>query len=178
MTKTRKNEQTYSPAEICRFFGLSRTTLFRWEDTGEIRAAERNGKNQRVYRTDHLRSIVEHLRKKIREAYDNYTVEADRNDLQDETSSEELGLEAQERLFRLEVMSDALGKENRFDGLKQLRGLLTRRPFSAETVEFLTEHARNKPVGDLERQEIWKLLAENDEAVQTQVRKKTLAARG
>jgi hypothetical protein len=57
----------YTPAEICRMFGVSRTTLFRWERNGEIPVVWRDSRSERFYTTAHLRQIGQRT---LRDRYD------------------------------------------------------------------------------------------------------------
>jgi DNA-binding transcriptional MerR regulator len=57
----------YTPAEICRMFGISRTTLFRWERSEEISLVARDSRGERYYTVAHLRQIGQRI---LRDRYD------------------------------------------------------------------------------------------------------------
>lgn len=60
----------YSPAEICRMFGISKTTLFRWEEEGKISAVVRKVNKVREYTKVHVREIAGMQVKSLTELYE------------------------------------------------------------------------------------------------------------
>lgn len=50
-------QKTYSTAEICEMFDISKSTLFRWEQDGILPNVSRDMNNQRLYSDQHIRVI-------------------------------------------------------------------------------------------------------------------------
>ena len=145
--------EQYTPVDICRWFSIPRTTLFRWEQTGEIPKADRIKKDRRIYRRQHVKRIAELMREKLQEEM--------RFALRHNPSGAYPTLEMQERLYRYEFF----GEKNSKHGLQQLQGLAARKALSPETVEALASDALNRPPQDEVRARIWKVLATNDQVV-------------
>lgn len=145
-----ESTERFAPAEICYWFGLPRTTLFRWEAVGDIPNAERGPKGERIYRREHLCRIAEILRIRI--------VEEVKENLRNSPNGEVLPLEMQERLYRAEFFAD----KDPQDGLRQLQGLALNRALSQETVAALANNALSRPPQDRLRAKIWSVLALND----------------
>lgn len=55
------NKHTYTPAEICKMFDISKSTLFRWEREGEISPPDRDLRQRRYYTQKHRAEIAELL---------------------------------------------------------------------------------------------------------------------
>jgi DNA-binding transcriptional MerR regulator len=51
-------ESVYSPAQICKKFGISKSTLLRWEAKGHIPAPGRNLRGERRYTPAHCQAIA------------------------------------------------------------------------------------------------------------------------
>jgi len=51
-------ESLYSPAQVCRRFGISKSTLLRWEAEGYIPAPDRNLRGERRYTRAHCEAIA------------------------------------------------------------------------------------------------------------------------
>lgn len=164
-TKTRKSrideiragqsdeEQTYSPAEICRRFGLARTTLFRWEEQDEIPKAIRSGKKgERVYKREHFRRIAVLARKKI----------ADEINAPAQYSIDKAypPLELAEKLYLLEIVSDS----DPLHAVESLAALGKKHQLSEETLDSLLDSVREKNPGDPVRRKILELLVEQEKA--------------
>src|SRR5207248_930785 len=64
-------QSRFSPADICQWFEIPRTTLFRWEDTGLIPRTHRGLRGERVYDRRHLHAIAAIVRQKTREEISN-----------------------------------------------------------------------------------------------------------
>lgn len=163
-----KEEREYTPADICRFFGLSRTTLFRWEDQGEITAAKRDKKGQRIYKREHLLAIAERVRNKLKEEI--------RNVYKYHPDDQYATLEMLEQLYRVELLQE----QEPLEAIRNLRALVKRRRknhlsseapdepvelLHSETIDLLIEIARSRPRGDKVRKAVWDLLRqyENDD---------------
>lgn len=142
--------EQFTPAEICSWFDVPRTTLFRWEQQGEIPKAERGPKEERIYRREHLRRIADIIRKKIEEEI--------RAGIRHEPDGEFPPLKVQERLYRTEFF----GERNPQDGLRQLQGLAVNQALSPDTVVALANSALGRPPHDRLRAKIWSVLALND----------------
>jgi DNA-binding transcriptional MerR regulator len=147
MARSQQQDRTYSPAEICEWFDIPRTTLFRWEDSGEVPRAERGPRGQRIYRQRHLRRIADVVRTK---AHDEISL-SERHDL--EGPSELL-----ERVYKAELF----GSDDPKHGLEQLKGLATGRDLSPKTVRILVNEALGRPRGDDLRRQVWDLLLAYD----------------
>lgn len=143
--------EEYTPVDICRRFGIPRTTLFRWEQTGEIPKAERVKKDRRIYRRHHVKRIAELLREKLHEEI--------RSALKHNPNGAYPTLEMQERLYMFEFF----GEKNPKHGLQQLRGLAVRKALSPKTVEVLAGDALSRSPQDTVRAKIWEVLATNDQ---------------
>src|SRR4051812_36760382 len=59
------SEDTYSPVDICQWLEIPRTTLFRWEASGEIPEPIRGPRGHRIYTKEHVRQIGAFLRQKL-----------------------------------------------------------------------------------------------------------------
>jgi DNA-binding transcriptional MerR regulator len=144
------NDEQFAPAEICSWFNIPRTTLFRWESLGDIPRAERGVKGERIYRREHLCRVADILRKKLAE------------EVQESIKNNPKGavppLELLERLYRAEFFAD----KNPRDGLRQLQGLALNRALSQETIAALANKALSLPPQDRLRAKIWSVLALND----------------
>src|SRR5688572_9214575 len=127
------DEQTYSPVDICDWFNISRTTLFRWEENGDISKAERGPRGQRIYRRQHVEQISKLVRKKIRE-----DIDSQRKYNPDGAACSPLGME---RLYQAEFF----GGSDPMHGLHQLRGLALAGHLTTEATERLVEYALKQP---------------------------------
>ena len=58
-------DRTYSTAEICDMFGVSKSTLFRWERDGLLPSVDRDVNGQRQYSQIHLEAISGRLIKRL-----------------------------------------------------------------------------------------------------------------
>jgi len=59
-----------SPAEMCRIFGISKGTLFRWERERPLPPVERDGAGERRYTRVHVEAIARVELKRITPLYD------------------------------------------------------------------------------------------------------------
>jgi DNA-binding transcriptional MerR regulator len=139
----------YSPAEICKWFDLPRTTLFRWEREGDIQPAERIG-GERAYRRHHIAQILHLVRTRLR----TQSLLAARS----ESPGPVLTLQDWERLYLAEYFT----YEDHSHGLQQLYGVATRKPLEEGTVRLLVEDALRRPPGDRLRVAIWQLVLHSD----------------
>jgi DNA-binding transcriptional MerR regulator len=56
----------FSPAEVCELFGISKSTLLRWERDGLMSSVRRNPNNdQRIYTQEDIRRIVQQLTRQL-----------------------------------------------------------------------------------------------------------------
>jgi DNA-binding transcriptional MerR regulator len=51
-------ESVYSPAQVCKKFGISKSTLLRWEAEGHVPAPDRNLRGERRYTQEHCEAIA------------------------------------------------------------------------------------------------------------------------
>lgn len=144
-------DEQFTPAEVCGRFDIPRTTLFRWEQLGEIPKPERGAKEERIYRREHLHAIAGILRKKIEDEI--------RSSLKHHPDAAFFPLELQERLYRTEFFGD----KDPQDGLRQLQGLAVNQALSPDTVAALASNALSRPPRDRLRAKIWSVLALNDD---------------
>lgn len=57
---------SYSTAEVCEMFSISKSTLFRWEREGSISPANRDKTDQRLYTEENLREIGQRLENQLK----------------------------------------------------------------------------------------------------------------
>ena len=70
-------ERTYSPVEICEMFGISKSTLLRWEREGIISSVKRNPSNdQRLYTQENVHTTGQQLTRQMVRQFSR-TVETD-----------------------------------------------------------------------------------------------------
>lgn len=62
-------DRIYSPAEICEMFGISKSTLFRWERDGLLPPVGRDLSNQRQYTQEHVRAISRRQKEQLSEQF-------------------------------------------------------------------------------------------------------------
>ena len=60
-----KRNQIYATAEVCEMFGISKSTLFRWEREGLLPPVPRDISGQRQYNLDHISAISERQKKRL-----------------------------------------------------------------------------------------------------------------
>jgi DNA-binding transcriptional MerR regulator len=152
MKREARVDKKYSPADICAWFEIPRTTLFRWEETGDISEADRGQKGERVYSRRHLKQIATKVKTRISEEVD-YCVQYTPSAL----------CPAPETLERLYKANFFISTEKE-QQLEELTGLAQRKQFSPQTIRALIEEAYQRPVGDSVRSSIWRLLLIHDEA--------------
>jgi len=61
--------QSLSPEEVCYFFGISKSTLFRWEQDGRISPVKRTVTGSREYFPENVREISAIMVERIKERY-------------------------------------------------------------------------------------------------------------
>ena len=64
-----KKDQIYSTAEICEMFGISKSTLFRWEREGRLPPIARDISGQRQYDQRHINAVSEKQKKQLGKRY-------------------------------------------------------------------------------------------------------------
>ena len=74
-------QTTYSTAEICEMFGISKSTLFRWEREGLLPPISRDLSGQRLYTQKHLNAISERQKKQLGKRYASAIASNDQNSL-------------------------------------------------------------------------------------------------
>jgi DNA-binding transcriptional MerR regulator len=153
MAKDQNATRKYSPAEICQWFGLPRTTLFRWEELGEIPKTSRGSKGERVYGQKHFKKIASMVRARLRQEID---LAAEYH-----PSSPAITFELQERLDLVKFFSSNDDDQER--GLEALMGLARQKRFNPETEGALFEEARRRPSEDKVRQKILQVILFHDQ---------------
>lgn len=63
------SQHVYAPADICKMFGISKSTLFRWEQEKWFPAPGRDLKGERQYTAEHIRAISETQTRKLSKEY-------------------------------------------------------------------------------------------------------------
>lgn len=130
-------ETTFSPAEMCAWFDIPRTTLFRWEDEGLIPPAERKGSQaERVYHREHVACLFKVVREKMEHELDL----AQRHDPYAAYPS----LALMERMYLIEFFAS----DNPKHGLEQLGGLSRKHALKVETLRKIVEYALSRSRGD------------------------------
>jgi transcriptional regulator with XRE-family HTH domain len=64
-----KKNKIFSTAEICEMFGISKSTLFRWEREGKLPPISRDITGQRQYNQEHITAISEKQKKQLGKRY-------------------------------------------------------------------------------------------------------------
>ncbi|MCJ7700131.1 MAG: MerR family DNA-binding transcriptional regulator [Anaerolineales bacterium] len=77
-----KKDQVYSTAEICEMFGISKSTLFRWEREDLLPRIPRDISGQRQYNLDHITAISERQKKQLGKRYADAIKTGDESSLQ------------------------------------------------------------------------------------------------
>lgn len=144
-------EPTYSPADVCRYFDIPRSTLFRWEDKEEIPKAERGRRGERIYRQEQLIRIFEVFKERIKEEID-IVVRHESPDV-----CPPAGI--MERYY----LGEFFAGESPQHTLKMLMCLGEEGyELSNRTLRILAEEALNRPRRDSIRECIWELLLHYD----------------
>lgn len=77
-----KKDQIYSTAEICEMFGISKSTLFRWEREGQLPTIPRDISGQRQYSIDHVTAISKRQKKQLGKRFEHAIKAGDEDSLQ------------------------------------------------------------------------------------------------
>jgi len=77
-----KKDQVYSTAEICEMFGISKSTLFRWEREGQLPHIPRDISGQRQYNLDHITAISKRQKIQLGRRYAHAIKAGDEDSLQ------------------------------------------------------------------------------------------------
>jgi DNA-binding transcriptional MerR regulator len=151
-------KNSYSPADICQWLGIPRTTLFRWESQGQIPRALRNLKGERVYERHHLQQIAETVQGKVKQQ------------LRIQIKSLDT-LEESKALFEQHYVAKFLAAKEPEKplALDDLKALATQRRLSPTLLQAINEEAMVRPVGDKVRSAIWELLLAQDKLAVTDV---------
>lgn len=125
-------DDVFTPAKVCEVFGISKSTLFRWEREGKIEAPARDRLGQRQYSQAHMSEIGKLLYSKLYE--------------QAARAESEPG--ARERLNSLQE-EIALAKFVYFGDIVGLYELAERETLAHTTIQkLLGEAARREPSDD------------------------------
>jgi predicted site-specific integrase-resolvase len=157
--KAKVLENEYTAANICYWFGLDRSTLFRWEKDGDIPKATRkeaSGKSVRTYDKAQVRKISAFLRKELKAEY---ARAVDNENLEQMSSTDK-------RIRQHELFADALDK-GRSSSLKQhIEGFVSiYKPLSERDEALLIELVKRIPRGTEERKFVWEVLSENESLI-------------
>jgi DNA-binding transcriptional MerR regulator len=150
-------KNSYSPADICQWFGIPRTTLFRWEALGQIPEAERNLKGERVYTRHHLREIAHTVQSKVKQQ------------LRIQLKSLDT-LEESKALFEQLYVAKFFeaGETEKPLVLDDLKGLAAQKKLSPALLQAINAEAMVRPVGDKVRSGIWEVLLAQDRGAAAQ----------
>jgi hypothetical protein len=74
-------DNIYSTAEVCEMFGISKSTLFRWEREGLLPPISRDISGQRLYTQDHLIAISKRQKKQLGKQFESAIAAGDQNGL-------------------------------------------------------------------------------------------------
>jgi DNA-binding transcriptional MerR regulator len=151
--KNQNNNRKYSPADICLWFGIPRTTLFRWEELGEIPIATRGPKGERIYEQKHIMKIANMVRARLGEEIDLAA--------KYHPASPAITLELLERLDLVKFFSS--NEDDKERGLEALMGLARQKRFNPETEGALFDEARRRPSEDKVRQKILEVILFHDQ---------------
>lgn len=153
MKNKQHNNRKYSPAEICLWFGIPRTTLFRWEDLGDIPNATRGSKGERIYEQRHVKEIANIVRARISEEIDLAA--------KYHPTSAPITFDLLERLDLVKFFSS--NDDDKERGLEALMGLARQKRFNPDTEGALFDEARRRPSEDIVRQKILELILFHDQ---------------
>jgi hypothetical protein len=154
--KAKALENEITASDICLWFGLDRSTLFRWEKDGDIPKATRkeaSGKSVRTYDKAQVKEIVTFLRKELKDEFDR----AAENENLEQMSSIDKRIQ-QHKLFAyaLDKGRSSLLKL----GIEGFAGIY--KPLKEDDEALLLELAKLIPRGTKERKFVWEVLAENE----------------
>jgi hypothetical protein len=152
-----ENSECYTPVEICNWFDIARTTLFRWEDTGVIPKAGRGSGGERIYDREHLEKLREVVIKKMCEDCA-LLVRQNPDSL---VMTEDMA----ERLYRIRFFSSP----NPAGELHKLWQLSSAGKISKKTEELLVDYAKKLPFDDLLRARIYRMLSYAHPNISTQI---------
>jgi len=79
---TAMKENTYTTAEICEMFGISKSTLFRWEREELLPLIPRDIGGQRQYTQEHINAISERQKTQLGKRYQRAVEAGDEDGLQ------------------------------------------------------------------------------------------------
>lgn len=146
-----KRRTTYSPNEICQWFGIPRTTLFRWEEQKLIPAADRNLKGERVFKQSHLKKIADMVAERIRE----------QTKLRRGRATTIALLHTLSEQLHVAKFFSAVESEKELE-LEWLKNAVKVNNLQTSSINALFEEARQRPVGDNIRTGILELILENE----------------
>jgi hypothetical protein len=138
------------PVAICDHFGISRTTLFKYEASGTITGVERNKKGNREYPLETVQQIGEIVRERLGASIAGRTNH-------DGNALLITPVEA-ERLFLTEIYTPP----DAAHGLQQMQALASVVPLSDQTLQMLTSSALPLPRDDFFRHEVWNIAYTSD----------------
>jgi len=142
-------KMTWTPAEVCEMFGISKSTLLRWEKEGKISPPTRDDDQNRLYTAEHLAEIS---KSKVQKSYRKL---AERPSVSKEKS---FALEEKWSLERFLFTQDRTG----------LYELFEHKELSPSTIHRLLQEAQRYQPSDELFREIIKLIYEKTaKAVET-----------
>jgi len=141
------DEDELSPGDLCERFEIPRTTLFRWEERGDIPKTRRGARDSRIYRREHVEAVARLVRDKTGEEYKAANEGGER-------PQPEALAQLWERLY----LADYFGGPDPRHALDQLRGLARATRLSSRAVRVLVQDAQRRPIGDEARVKIWEIL--------------------
>jgi len=138
--------KSYGPVEICQMFGVTKSTLFRWEREGVLPSGkpfpvpQRDRQGERLYTPEHVRAIAEYRKEQLARQYERVA----ETDLQQaEKTLQELSL------LKIQYLSDTTG----------FFEILARRKLPVPKVlRLLSEIAERSPAVNSDNGDLWNLL--------------------
>lgn len=141
--KDTKKKNSYSPAEICKMFGISKTTLFRWEEEEKISPVIRKINKVREYSKVHVKEIAQMQVQSLTELYERASEienEAQMKQVHEElTRIKILYLENVTGLYELAEQNN-LSEETIRELLHKLLDVETKSPLFAAIITVLHMH--------------------------------------
>jgi DNA-binding transcriptional MerR regulator len=148
---------TFSPAQVKDWFGISRTTLFRWEQENRIPKTKRGNNKERAYDQTHLRRIYELVCEKL-----NQELELS---VRDNPDDEQTWRRMMERIYKAKLFA---GDPNvALNAIRELKAVATEQGLSQDTAKLLVDYlysglCTNKTA----RRMILEVLLENEKRVE------------
>ena len=145
---------TYSPAQVKEWFGISRTTLFRWEDEQRIPKTKRGSNKERIYDQNHLRRIYQLVCEKLKQELD--------LSFRDNPDDEQAWQQMMERIYKAKLFA---GDQNvALNAISELKAVAAKQGLSEDTAKLLVDYLYSGLcINKTARRRILEALLENEE---------------